>query len=148
MILASNYHPSECQASKSSAWAVHSMVGSEVSDADVMTDLACRIVRQEGFAQAGDQIAITAGMPFGRRVARIHYTWPRYGLQTPLPARRQYVFSGDGSYGACRRGSDCPCVPMNIQGQCVLPRNGAISGKITLRLNAQERLRLPPWLSK
>ena len=31
-----------------------------------MSDYACETAHKEGFAQKGDIIAITAGMPFGR----------------------------------------------------------------------------------
>jgi pyruvate kinase len=31
-----------------------------------MVATASRVAREEGFAQRGDQIAITAGMPFGQ----------------------------------------------------------------------------------
>jgi pyruvate kinase len=31
-----------------------------------MVETASRVAREEGFARVGDQIAITAGMPFGQ----------------------------------------------------------------------------------
>jgi len=38
----------------------------DVHSVDDMVATASRIAREEGFAKAGDQIAITAGMPFGQ----------------------------------------------------------------------------------
>jgi pyruvate kinase len=46
-------------------WGVHSAVSSEVRNVDDMVGVALRLACEEGFAQSGDQIAITAGMPFG-----------------------------------------------------------------------------------
>ncbi len=46
-------------------WGVHSTVSTDVHTVDDMVTTACRVSREEGFAQTGDQIAITAGMPFG-----------------------------------------------------------------------------------
>jgi pyruvate kinase len=47
------------------AWGVHSTVSTDVGDVDEMVAAAARIAQEEGFAQPGDQLAITAGMPFG-----------------------------------------------------------------------------------
>lgn len=47
-------------------WGVHSTVSTDVGNVDDMVTTACRIAREEGFAKTGDQIAITAGMPFGQ----------------------------------------------------------------------------------
>ena len=47
-------------------WGVHSTVSTDVHSVDDMVATASRIAREEGFAKAGDQIAITAGMPFGQ----------------------------------------------------------------------------------
>jgi len=46
-------------------WGVHSTVSADAHSVDEMVATACRVAREEEFAQAGDQIAITAGMPFG-----------------------------------------------------------------------------------
>ncbi len=47
------------------AWGVHVVHTSDVSDVTQMVDNAIKAVRDEGFAQAGDSILISAGMPFG-----------------------------------------------------------------------------------
>ncbi|AWN35069.1 pyruvate kinase [Methylobacterium radiodurans] len=48
------------------AWGIHSVVvENEASDEASMTELACEAVVEEGFAEAGDNIVITAGVPFG-----------------------------------------------------------------------------------
>ncbi|HYD80552.1 MAG TPA: pyruvate kinase [Paucimonas sp.] len=47
-------------------WGVHSTVSADALNVDAMVGLACRTALQEGFAQPGDQIAITAGVPFGQ----------------------------------------------------------------------------------
>jgi pyruvate kinase len=46
-------------------WGVHSTVSPDVANVDEMVAAACRIALAEGFADAGDQVAIAAGMPFG-----------------------------------------------------------------------------------
>ncbi len=48
------------------AWGVHSTVSPDVGDVDAMVEAACGAAAREGFAAAGDPIAITAGMPFGQ----------------------------------------------------------------------------------
>ena len=48
------------------AWGVHSTVSPEVHDVDTMVATACRTALTEGFGQVGEQIAITAGVPFGQ----------------------------------------------------------------------------------
>lgn len=48
-------------------WGVHStVIDHDVKDVDEMVDAACRTAYAEGFAQKGEQVAIAAGMPFGR----------------------------------------------------------------------------------
>ena len=47
-------------------WGVHSVHGREIHDVNEMSDYACETAHKEGFAQKGDIIAITAGLPFGR----------------------------------------------------------------------------------
>ena len=47
------------------AWGVHVVHTSDVTDVTEMVNNAIRAVRDEGFAQAGDSILISAGMPFG-----------------------------------------------------------------------------------
>ena len=42
------------------------MLTQEIADVDTMTDLACRTALEEGFAKAGDNVVIAAGVPFGR----------------------------------------------------------------------------------
>lgn len=46
-------------------WGVHSVKTHDVSRVAEMVDHACGIAREEGFAQPGDTILISAGMPFG-----------------------------------------------------------------------------------
>ena len=46
-------------------WGVHSVHVREIHDVGQMSDYARETVLKEGFAQKGDVIAITAGMPFG-----------------------------------------------------------------------------------
>ncbi|WP_317205805.1 pyruvate kinase [Janthinobacterium sp.] len=61
-------------------WGVHSSVGGDVHSVDDMVALACRTALKEGFARAGEQVAITAGMPFGEpgstNLLRIAEVWP------------------------------------------------------------------------
>ncbi len=45
---------------------MHSTVSPDVGNVDEMVEAACRAAGREGFAVAGDPIAITAGMPFGQ----------------------------------------------------------------------------------
>ncbi|MFZ6749367.1 pyruvate kinase [Undibacterium sp. Ren11W] len=62
-------------------WGVHSTVSAEVHDVDTMVAAACHTALSEGFAKVGEQIAITAGMPFGQpgstNLLRIAEIWPR-----------------------------------------------------------------------
>ena len=47
------------------AWGVHGVHTSDVTDVAEMVNNAIRTVRDEGFAQPGESILISAGMPFG-----------------------------------------------------------------------------------
>lgn len=47
-------------------WGVHSTVSPDVHDVEAMVTAACHTALSEGFAEVGEQIAITAGMPFGQ----------------------------------------------------------------------------------
>lgn len=47
-------------------WGVHPTVCNDVTSVGEMVDVACQVAVEEGFAKSGDQIAITAGMPFGQ----------------------------------------------------------------------------------
>jgi pyruvate kinase len=62
-------------------WGVHSTVSSDVSNAEEMVGVACRAAADEGYARAGEQIAITAGVPFGEpgstNLLRLAEIWPR-----------------------------------------------------------------------
>jgi pyruvate kinase len=62
------------------AWGVHSTVSPDVASVDEMVAAACRTALQEGFAKPGDQVAITAGMPFGQpgstNLLRLAEIWP------------------------------------------------------------------------
>jgi pyruvate kinase len=60
-------------------WGVQAVVCGEVPEAADITEIARRTVREQGFAQAGQNIVISAGMPFGvsgttnsLRIAQVH----------------------------------------------------------------------------
>ena len=60
------------------AWGVHSVHTDDVQTFRDMVSLAIRAARQEKFAEPGDTMAITAGVPFGTpgatnilRIARV-----------------------------------------------------------------------------
>ena len=46
-------------------WGTHSVTTEDIRDFDDMVKRASQIARQEGFAQAGERIVITAGVPLG-----------------------------------------------------------------------------------
>jgi pyruvate kinase len=46
-------------------WGTHSILTEDIRDFDDMVKRASQIARQEGFAQAGERIVITAGVPLG-----------------------------------------------------------------------------------
>ena len=46
-------------------WGAHSVRQADIHDFAEMVDHAIRVARDEGFAQGGDTIVITAGVPFG-----------------------------------------------------------------------------------
>ena len=46
-------------------WGVHSALSEDVDHVEEMVDNACSTALAEGFADAGDQLVIMAGMPFG-----------------------------------------------------------------------------------
>ena len=62
-------------------WGVHSTISDQVHNESEMVKAACETVVKEGFATAGDQIAITAGMPFGQpgstNLLRLAEIWPQ-----------------------------------------------------------------------
>jgi pyruvate kinase len=47
-------------------WGVHALVAEEVHSVDEMIEVACAAAANEGFARRGDEIAVVAGLPFGR----------------------------------------------------------------------------------
>jgi pyruvate kinase len=47
------------------AWGVHSVCVDDVADVNEMTERACSVARDQGFAKAGQMIVAIAGMPFG-----------------------------------------------------------------------------------
>ncbi|MGV7207735.1 pyruvate kinase [Oxalobacteraceae bacterium A2-2] len=61
-------------------WGVHSTVSQDVRNVDRMVNSACQAALREGFGRPGDQIAITAGVPFGQpgstNLLRIAQIWP------------------------------------------------------------------------
>ena len=46
-------------------WGTHSVMTEDIRDFDDMVKRASQIARQEGFAQVGERIVITAGVPAG-----------------------------------------------------------------------------------
>ena len=46
-------------------WGLHCVLTPDATDVDDMVSKACRISREEGFAQPGDRVIISAGVPFG-----------------------------------------------------------------------------------
>jgi pyruvate kinase len=60
------------------AWGVHWALTEDIHDFDEMVSVATTIARQEGFAEPGKRIVVTAGVPFGTpgatnvlRIARV-----------------------------------------------------------------------------
>jgi pyruvate kinase len=47
------------------AWGLHCVVTEDAHDMEDMTDRACRIAFREGFAQPGQRIVVSAGVPLG-----------------------------------------------------------------------------------
>ena len=47
-------------------WGAHATVVPDINNVDEMVDQACAIAMQEGFADIGEHIVITAGIPFGK----------------------------------------------------------------------------------
>ncbi|MGI9383825.1 MAG: pyruvate kinase [Methyloligellaceae bacterium] len=47
------------------AWGLHCVLTSDPDDLDDMVDKACRIAYQQGFAQPGQRVIISAGVPLG-----------------------------------------------------------------------------------
>jgi pyruvate kinase len=47
-------------------WGAHATVVADITSVDEMVDQACAIAMQEGFADIGEHIVITAGIPFGK----------------------------------------------------------------------------------
>ena len=60
-------------------WGVHPVVGELLQHADLLVAAACKSALLHGLAKAGDQIAITAGVPFGEpgttNLLRIAQIW-------------------------------------------------------------------------
>ncbi|HUZ62619.1 MAG TPA: pyruvate kinase [Acetobacteraceae bacterium] len=48
------------------AWGVHAVVTPEVHSMTETVSKACHVAQREGFAEAGEEIVVTAGVPFGR----------------------------------------------------------------------------------
>jgi pyruvate kinase len=46
-------------------WGLHCVVGEEPKDVDGMVERACRLTRADAFAELGERIIITAGLPLG-----------------------------------------------------------------------------------
>jgi pyruvate kinase len=74
-------------------WGVHSTVSADIGSVDDIVSAAGRIAQREGFARPGDQVAITAGMPFGEpgttnflRIAQIAAPAKEPGTCQPGPA--------------------------------------------------------------
>ena len=62
-------------------WGVHSTVSDTVPNESMLVATACHMAWQEGLAKVGEQIAITAGVPFGQpgstNLLRIAEIWPQ-----------------------------------------------------------------------
>ena len=67
-------------------WGLHCVLTEDAIDLDDMVDRACRIAFQEGAADRGDRVIITAGVPFGTpgatNLLRIAYVGDRRQLTT------------------------------------------------------------------
>ena len=70
-------------------WGVHAIVSPEVTDVAAMIDVACARATSHGFAQAGDDIVVVAGLPFGQsgttnllHVARVGSVADRGGVDS------------------------------------------------------------------
>jgi pyruvate kinase len=46
-------------------WGVHPLVVQDIHSMTEMVARACRAAQQEGFVQPGDEVVVTAGVPFG-----------------------------------------------------------------------------------
>jgi pyruvate kinase len=46
-------------------WGLHSVVCEDAHDVDEMVERACQMAVQEGIAEPGTSLVVTAGMPFG-----------------------------------------------------------------------------------
>ncbi len=46
-------------------WGLHCVLGEDVQDQDDMVNRACQVCAKEGFANHGERVVITAGVPFG-----------------------------------------------------------------------------------
>ena len=46
-------------------WGVHSVLIGEIGSIDEVVARGCQAAREEGFAEPGEVVAITAGTPFG-----------------------------------------------------------------------------------
>jgi pyruvate kinase len=70
-------------------WGVHSVLTNETADINTMTDLACKTALEQGFAVAGDNVVIAAGVPFGQagttNMLRLATVWPD---KTPAAPRK------------------------------------------------------------
>jgi pyruvate kinase len=69
-------------------WGVHSVLTQEIADVNTMTDLACQTALEQGFAKAGDNVVIAAGVPFGQagttNLLRLATVWP---ARPPSPTK-------------------------------------------------------------
>ena len=65
------------------AWGLHCVLTNEPADLNEMVDKACRIALDEGFANRGERIIITAGVPLGQsgstNMLRIAYVGDQAG---------------------------------------------------------------------
>ena len=46
-------------------WGLHCVLTEDAKDLNDMVERACRIARSEGFAEPGQRVIITAGLPLG-----------------------------------------------------------------------------------
>jgi pyruvate kinase len=47
-------------------WGVHALVTDQVFSMTEAVNLSVRLARQEGFVQAGEELVVVAGVPFGQ----------------------------------------------------------------------------------
>ncbi len=72
------------------AWGVHSVRTEDAHDFVDMTEKACQLALREGFAEVGERLVITAGVPFGTpgSTNTLRIAWVGGGAERPGKRRR------------------------------------------------------------